>query len=202
MLCSTLWLIISGYIIFVDLKVHLNEYETFLKPISSSVGPVASKLWICASISIPRIRASISIPRIRAPIFKLRGKCFLGGRVLYKANRTASFQLERNILLCGDISINLGPLIKKPTKKYIPKYPCREFNRAVRNNQDAILCSSCETWSHVKCLQMSPSCFQYYLDWPNIDWPNIDWTCNLCALPKFSDSFFLDSSKSDCNASS
>ena len=71
MLCSTLWLIISGYIIFVDLKVHLNEYETFLKPMSSSVGPVASKLWICASILIPRIRASISIPRIRAPIFKL-----------------------------------------------------------------------------------------------------------------------------------
>ena len=181
--CVVLWLISSALIIFVDQEVQLNDYETILNPNSLSFGPVLSKPLICASILKPNTRASIP---------KCRGKRFLGGRVLYTANGTATFQFERSLLLSGDIATNPGPTKKKST----PKYPCRECNRAVRNNEDAILCASCGIWSHVKCLQMSRSCFQYYLDWPNIDW-----TCNFCALPKFSDSFFLDNSTSDCNAS-
>ena len=35
---------------------------------------------------------------------------------------------------------------------------------------------------------MTDTIFKYYLKYPDIDW-----TCTLCALPNFSESFFMDS---------
>ena len=43
---------------------------------------------------------------------------------------------------------------------------------------------------------MTKAAFQYYLKNPTIDW-----TCNLCALPNVSDSFFLESSLDEANVS-
>lgn len=71
-------------------------------------------------------------------------------------------------------------------------YPCSECQKAVRNNQDAILCATCGNWSHAKCLNMSRTTFQYYLDQPDIEW-----TCPACALPQLTDSFFEEVSEGD-----
>lgn len=77
---------------------------------------------------------------------KSRVKRFTSCRIQYTTKGTASFNLERKLLVCGDISSNPGPKgIKVP-----PKYPCGECDKAVRNNQDAILCSTCFNWFHVK----------------------------------------------------
>ena len=97
----------------------------------------------------------------------------------------SSFHLERDLLACGDVSVNPGPRKLKTA----PKYPCNECQRAVRNNQDAILCSGCNKWSHAKCLHMSRTIFRYYLDKPDLEW-----TCATCALPPLSDSFFAEDS--------
>ena len=86
--------------------------------------------------------------------------------------------------MCGDISENPGP----GKTKSATKYPCGECRKAVKNNQDAILCACCHKWSHAKCLQISPTIFRYYLDRPDLDW-----TCSTCALPPLSDSFFESS---------
>ena len=67
-----------------------------------------------------------------------------------------------------------------------------ECHKAVRNNQDAILCVTCGTWSHAKCLNMSQTTFQYYLDQPDIEW-----TCPACALPQLTDSFFEEVPEGD-----
>ena len=64
--------------------------------------------------------------------------------------------------------------------------------RSVRTDQDAILCGSCTSWFHTKCLGTSQSVFQYYLAHPDIEW-----TCTFCALPPLSDSFFADISPVD-----
>lgn len=61
-----------------------------------------------------------------------RGNSYLKSRVLYTA-------------LCGDVHPQPGPAVKV-------KYPCKECQRNVRSNQNAILCANCETWSHAKCL--------------------------------------------------
>ena len=108
---------------------------------------------------------------------KSRAKRFLTCRVQHTAKGTSSFNLVRDVLVCGDIQVNPGPTKTKP---YL-KYPCSDCKKAVRNNQDAILCAGCNKWSHTKCLQMSHTILQYYLSMPDIEW-----TCTSCALPPLS----------------
>ena len=84
----------------------------------------------------------------------------------------------RRLERCGDIHLNPGPV----------KFPCKECEKSVRNNQNAMLCSECGClWIHAKCLNMSTSTFQYFLEWPTIDW-----ICPLCSPPRLGDSFFLE----------
>ena len=90
--------------------------------------------------------------------FKSRAKRYLAGRVQYTAKGTSTFNLERDLLMCGDISENPGP----GKTKSATKYPCGECRKAVKNNQDAILCACCHKWSHAKCLQISPTIFAQF----------------------------------------
>ena len=94
---------------------------------------------------------------------KHRAKRYLSGKLLHTFNGTRTFQLQRELQACGDISPNPGPK-GKPNLKY----PCSECHKSVRQNQDGIRCAQCSTWF-------------------------IDWTCTLCALPSFIESFFMDS---------
>ena len=114
---------------------------------------------------------------------KHRAKRYLSGKLLHTFNGTGTFQLQRELQACGDISPNPGPK-GKPNLKY----PCSECHKSVRQNQDGIRCAQCSTWFYVKCLHMTDTIFKYYLKYPDIDW-----TCTLCALPSFSESFFMDS---------
>ena len=75
--------------------------------------------------------------------------------------------------MCGDVESNPGSI----------NYPCKDCSKNVRNNQNAILCSECNYWFHMKCLKMSSSIINFYLKHAGLD----SW-----ALPNFSDSFFAD----------
>ena len=101
-----------------------------------------------------------------------RSKFYLASRFPYTANDSSTQQLSR-IVLGGDIHKNPGP-----TEKRTPKYPCKECGKGVRSNQDALLCTECNVWSHAKCINLSKAGFKYYLDYPDIEW-----TCSLCSLP-------------------
>ena len=72
--------------------------------------------------------------------------------------------------LCGDICPNPGP-------RNI-KYPCGICKKAVRTNQDGILCDVCERWFHTRrqCLNMSEETYKAYSD--NV---NLQWICNRCS---------------------
>ena len=108
-------------------------------------------------------------------------KRYLRSRVLYTSKATSSFNFQRKMVICGDVIEHPGP--RKRTLS--TRFPCSECKRNVRNNQDAILCPSCNTWSLLRCVGMSKAYFSYYLKNPEIDW-----FCSFCALPQFSDSFF------------
>ena len=143
--------------------------------------------------TLPSVRGLACNPTVYPSCrFKHRGKRFLSSRVQYTAKGTSSFNLDRHLLSCGDIATNPGP---KGTKSS-PKYPCGECQKAVRNNQDAILCINCNKWSHAKCLPMSRPIFQYYLERPDIDW-----CCPTCALPPLNDSFFVEDSEGEALSS-
>ena len=101
-----------------------------------------------------------------------RSKSYLASRFPYTANDTSNQQLSR-IVLGGNIHKNPGP-----TEKRTPKYPCKESGKGVRLNQDALLCTECNVWSHAKCMNLSKAGFKYYLDYPDIER-----TCSLCSLP-------------------
>ena len=66
----------------------------------------------------------------------------------------------------------------------------------MRKNQDAILCSSCDTWSQAKCLKLTVTGFKYYLQHPDLEW-----TCAFCSLPKLSDSVFDETGSFTLNES-
>ena len=112
-----------------------------------------------------------------------RAKRYLSSRVLYTSKGTSSFSFPRKLVICGNVSENPGP--RKRT--FSPRFPCFVCKKNVRNHQDAILCVSCNTWSHSRCAGMSKATLNYYLSNPHIDW-----SCSFCALPQFSDSFFSD----------
>ena len=107
------------------------------------------------------------------PSLKSWAKRFLTCRLQYTANGTSSFKLVKDVLMCCDIQANPGPGKTEP----LPKYPCGECYKAVRNNQDSILCVGYNKWLHAKCLRMSDTIFQYYLTKPDIGW-----TCASCAF--------------------
>ena len=110
-----------------------------------------------------------------------RAKRFLSSRILHSTRGISSFNLERNRLTCGDVSPNPGPRRRNPVR-----YPCGECGRSVRNNQEAILCANCNTWSYATCPGLWKKTFQYYLSHPHIDWE-----CHACALPYRNHSFLL-----------
>ena len=81
-----------------------------------------------------------------------------------------------------------------PTNKRTPKYPCKECEKNVRSNQDALLCAECNVWSHAKCLNLSTAGFKYYMDYPDIDW-----TCSLCSMPfRLEDCLLEESTSINC----
>ena len=86
---------------------------------------------------------------------RLCRKAYLTSRMPHSTKGTSSFQ-PRRIALSGDIQTNPGPNGKRP-----PKYPCKECSKNVRNNQDALPCATCKTWSHAKCLGMTKASFKY-----------------------------------------
>lgn len=122
--------------------------------------------------------------------FKSGAKRFPSQWVLHTVKGTSSLNLVRDVLLCGDVAINPGP----KGKKLMSKYPCSECHKAVRNNQDAILCATivCGNWSHAKCLNISQTTSQYYLHQPDMEW-----TCPACALLQLTYSFFEEVPEGD-----
>ena len=100
----------------------------------------------------------------------------------HSAKSPSTYQVSR-LALCGNVHTNPGPA----RKTMPPKFSCKECGKAVRNNQDAILCSQCSCWSHDKCLQMWRGIFHYYLSNPEIDC-----ICSLCSLPQPGAEDFMD----------
>ena len=54
------------------------------------------------------------------------------------------------LLLCGDVSPNLGPI----------RYPCSVCKKPVKSNQKALLCDNCNEWSHAGCASIGSSLYR------------------------------------------
>lgn len=96
----------------------------------------------------------------------------------------STFNLERQLLACGDVSSNPGTNRKSNPKT---QYPCRECSKNIRQNQKAIVCDECEACFHAKCPHMCGYTLKHY-----VEHRDINWICTRCALLNFSESFFED----------
>ena len=83
-------------------------------------------------------------------------------------------QLYMLLLVCGDISMNPGPV----------KNPCGFCSKPVGKTHRAIYCDGCFYWCHIKCAGITPD--EYYL----LGNDNNPWLCKNCDQFHFSDSFF------------
>ena len=70
-----------------------------------------------------------------------RAKRYLSSRVLYTSKGTSSFDFQRKLIICGDVDENPGPR----KRSLSTRFACFECKKNVRNNQEAILCASCNT---------------------------------------------------------
>ncbi len=77
------------------------------------------------------------------------------------------FDIAAFLILSGDIHQNPGPT----------RFPCTICERAVKTNQRAILCDTCNFWTHCKCHGMS---LEEYGVLQELD--AFCWTCNRCLL--------------------
>ena len=99
---------------------------------------------------------------------EVRGKSYFTSRILYSATDVRTFQLRR-IILGGDIHKNPGP-----TRTTVTKYACKECDKTVRSNQNALLCAKCNGWGHAKCLGLNRIGFKYYKDYQNLPTTYVD----------------------------
>ena len=56
-------------------------------------------------------------------------------------------------------------------KKGESTYPCKLCPKNVRDNDYAILCDFCQTWTHIKCNHLS------YIDYKYLQGCNEPWYC-------------------------
>ena len=116
------------------LRKDSNEYER--TPIANPYG--VGKTYEIQDQGIYRARRA-----------KHHRRRFLSGKILYTTNGISTFNMERKLLICGDVSSNPGP------KGSNSKHYCMECRKKVRRNQDAIICTDCDARFHAKCLKIS-----------------------------------------------
>ena len=83
------------------------------------------------------------------------------------------------LLLAGDIETNPGPRT--------PKYPCGECKKACtsyKGSQASILCDSCNSWFHSKCVGLIDVVFD------TLGRCDLPWECYKCDIPNISTSLF------------
>ena len=129
---------------------------------------------------------TISINRCTKPsnVTSVRKKHF-GARLSYYPNSESCFQLTR-IGKSGDISPNPGPTVEKTSGKSSIRKVCTGCIKALRSNQNGVVCSGCSSAFHFKCSGMSRKDLSVYRSQGT-------WCCFTCSMPQFADSFFEDS---------
>jgi hypothetical protein len=112
--------------------------------------------------SLSRVAILLSLYPCFADVRRMRRK----SKHSEKCQRPASAMLITSlvILLANDIELNPGPA----------KYPCIECSKAVRSNQQGILCDGCELWCHRKCTDTSKT------EYDRLDVSDDPWHCRAC----------------------
>ena len=68
---------------------------------------------------------------------------------------------------------------KRKRKEYKPKYPCIGCDKQVKEQQNAIECTSCKKWTHLKCTRVTEKEFEKH----NAN-TKATWHCTKCAVLK------------------
>ena len=72
---------------------------------------------------LPMITALLANQSVLGDKVKHRGKHYLPGRILHTSNGTSSFQIEKHLLICGEVSSNPGPSEKPKSEISMRRMP-------------------------------------------------------------------------------
>ena len=103
------------------------------------------------------------------------------------ANATTQFELLQQ---SGNVELNPGPCSER---RQASKTYCSGCSKVIKVNQNGVSCSSCSSIFHGKCTEMSRLNLRRY----KLNPQESGWCCFKCALPRFSDSFFDESTSVD-----
>lgn len=112
----------------------------------------------------------------RSHMHKKKTNKYLASRSRYYNNTDATFNVERNP----------GPKIQ--VSKIVSNI-CKICEKIVKDNQEAIVCDTCDRWHHRNCTSLSYH--MYYI----LGHSDLDWCCDACGLSSFSN-YFTDESSS------
>ena len=130
----------------------------YLCAVSTFAGPVVSRHVGSSHLRCPRLVCYLSIILIIT-------------RIVFGTD----------LLLCGDVETNPGPVCK---------FPCAKCEKPVKSNQKGIQCDGCDRWFHIKCGHLPSDIYS------KLSNSNDPWFCSTCCLPPLSDSFFNSPSHS------
>lgn len=136
-----------GIIFFVEARSHMmNGHVLYCSPryLCKTFHWVPVLLTLCLSLNLViwnssnsiSLRNSLSVTRH----FKIdasfdvdsQAKRYLSSCVLYTSKGTSSFNFQRKLIICGDVSENPGPW----KRTLSTRFPCSLCKRNVRNNQE------------------------------------------------------------------
>ena len=117
------------------------------------------------------------VTTVRLPIPSVGSS--LGDVLAHPAHPIIGSYVLLMLLLCRDVSLNLGP------RNW--KCPCGVCHKPVKCNQQGIQCDSCDTSSHMKSVPQAIRVTDQ--DYARLSVTTENWYCFACQLPLVTDSF-------------
>ena len=109
--CGSFKPLASIALLFITAVIIRENTESYITTWSFQAGNVHQ-----LNLAVEYVPNSITSCRSRR--FKSRAKRFMSSRFQYSTKGSSSFNLERSLLVCGDISSNPGPKGKKSSPKF------------------------------------------------------------------------------------
>ena len=145
-------------LLFLGLFIHCNLAPRYRED--------TSNYYLSSTSEFPIKLQSISSPGFE--VFLTSQRCQRRAAIFFQ--KPQSCFLLNLMLLCGDINVNPGP---------VWKFPCGLCKKPVKCNQPGIQCDSCDSWLHVRCLEMNID------DYETLAISSCTWICPDCDVSNF-----------------
>ena len=166
---------------FIILIININNKLTLPQPALTdaiATSPISSPSKE-SQLTLFHCTTDISLVLSSRPTDPLQPPTLTTRKCLALRVKSSGTWLCSLLILSGGLETNPGP-----PRTF--KYPCGACAKPCMKNQAAVMCDTCEKWTHLKCTQISAQNFKALSN------PNASWHCCNCGIPEFNSSLFDD----------